>query len=202
MCLRINKRNTISAGAPNRPRLRLLGCRFASASYTAATICSSARTRSACSIQPSRRSLTSPAIKPSPKLSCALRISITFLPPPAPRHGRIRPQQVVIELADRFDRLFQLLVIVQPTAHFGNALAANTELAHASARIAHREDIHLVPFAARAFWAAARVTNDALEQRATQQFAGDRQLTDKLLARLKGSIANHSYELISVDAPS
>ena len=59
-----------------------------------------------------------PAIKPSPKLSCALRISITFLPP-APRHRRIRAQQGVIELADRLDRVFQLLVIVQPAAHLG-----------------------------------------------------------------------------------
>jgi hypothetical protein len=41
----------------------------------------SASTRSACSIQSSRRSLTSSAINPSPKLSCALRISITLLPP-------------------------------------------------------------------------------------------------------------------------
>src|SRR5258708_10063680 len=65
MCLRINKRNTISAGSPIRPGRRLLGCRLASASYTAATICSSASTRSACSIQSSRRSLTSSAINPS-----------------------------------------------------------------------------------------------------------------------------------------
>src|SRR5205823_9446016 len=184
-CLRINNRSTTSAGAPSRPRLRLLGCRFASASYTAATICSSARTRSACSIQPSRRSLTSPAIKPSPKLSCTLRISITFLPPAA-RHRRIRAQQLVIELADHLDRVFQLLVIVQPTAHLGNALAPHAELAHAPARIAHRQDMHLVPFAARAFRAAALVTNGALQQRAAQQLAGDRQLVDQLLARLKG----------------
>ena len=73
MCLRTNKRSTTSAGAPGRPRLRLLGCRFANASYTAVTICSSARTWSACCVQSSRRSLTSSAIRPSPKLSCARR---------------------------------------------------------------------------------------------------------------------------------
>src|SRR5262245_5274848 len=189
MCLRISNRSTTSAGAPSRPRLRLLGCRRASASYTAATICSSARTRSAYSIQPSRRSPTSPAIKPSPKLSCALRISITPLPP-APGHRARGAQQVVIELADRLDRLLQFLVVVQPAAHLGNALAAHTELAHAAAPIAHREDIYLVSFAARAFGAAALMTNGALKQRATQELAGDRQLGDKLLASLQGSIPN------------
>ncbi|TYO62040.1 DNA modification methylase [Bradyrhizobium hipponense] len=59
-------------------------------------------------------------------------------------------------------------------------------------RIAHRQDMHLVPFAARAFRAAALVTNGALQQRTAQQFAGDRQLADKLLTRLKGSLTNHS----------
>jgi hypothetical protein len=52
--------------------------------------------------------------------------------------------------------------------------------------------MHLMPFAARAFRAAALVTNGALQQRAAQQFAGDRQPADKLLAGLKGLIANHS----------
>jgi hypothetical protein len=38
------------------------------------------------------------------------------------------------------------------------------------------------------------MSDGALQQRATQQFAGDRQLADKLLARPKGSISNHSQE--------
>ncbi|WP_392691337.1 hypothetical protein [Bradyrhizobium sp. RDI18] len=41
-----------------------------------------------------------------------------------------------------------------------------------------------MPFAARAFRAAALVTNRALQQRAAQQLTGDRQLPDKLLTRL------------------
>nr|WP_108523347.1 hypothetical protein [Bradyrhizobium algeriense] len=88
----------------------------------------------------------------------------------------------MIELADRFDRFFQLLIVVQPTAHFSNAFTAHAELANASAAIAHRQHVHLVPFAARTFRAAALVTNRALQQRTTQQFAGDRQLADKLRA--------------------
>jgi hypothetical protein len=38
-------------------------------------------------------------------------------------------------LVDSLDRFLQLLVIVQPTAHLLDALAANTELARASSRI-------------------------------------------------------------------
>jgi hypothetical protein len=36
------------------------------------------------------------------------------------------------------------------------------------------------------------MSDGALQQRAAQQFAGNRQLADKLDARVKGSIANHS----------
>jgi hypothetical protein len=38
------------------------------------------------------------------------------------------------------------------------------------------------------------MSDGALQQRAPQQFAGDRQLADKLLARSKGLISNHSQE--------
>src|SRR6266702_2817550 len=174
MCLRINKRNTISAGAPNRPRLRLLGCRLASASYTAATISSSASTRSACSIQPSRRSLTSPAINPSPKLSCVRRILIMWLPSRL-RRGALRAQQIMIEFANDLDRLLQLLIVVQPAANFVDALATHAELARAPARIGDRQNKYLVPFATRAFRAIFGVSDRALQQRATQQFTGHRQ---------------------------
>ena len=61
-----------------------------SASYTLATICSSARTSSACRIHASRRSVTSAAISPSPKLSCARRIAITASASAAPAHRRRR----------------------------------------------------------------------------------------------------------------
>ena len=50
------------------------------------------------------------------------------------------------------------------------------------------QHVHLMPFAACALRAAALVTNGALQERAAQQLAGDRQLVDQLLTRLKGSI--------------
>jgi hypothetical protein len=42
----------------------------------------------------------------------------------------------MIELADRFDRLLQLVVIAKPAAHFANPFAAQAELAGPAAGIA------------------------------------------------------------------
>src|ERR1700756_242682 len=191
MCLRTNRRNTISAGAPRRPRERLLGCRFAKHSYTAVTISSSASTSSACFIQSSRRSLISSAISPSPKLSCARRISIMLLPPPL-RCGPVRTQQLMIKLANGLDRLLQVLIIAQPAAHLGNPLAPHAELARTSSRVGHRQDKHVMPFATRAFRASFGVADGAFQQRAAQQLARDRQFADQLLARSQGPLSNHS----------
>src|SRR3974390_885149 len=192
MCLRINRRRTTSAGVPSRPRPRFLRCRFARASYTAATICSSAKTWSACAIQSSRRSLTSSAISPSPKRSCARRISI--MSAPRPSSVRLRTQELMIELADTLDRPLQLLIIVEPAANLGDAFAANAELLHAAAGVGHRQHEHPVSLAARAFRTVFRMPHGALQQRASKQLAGNRQLADKLVARTNGSIANHSLE--------
>src|ERR1700738_4774812 len=166
MCLSTNNRSTMSAGAPRRPRQRLLGCRFAKASYTVATIASSASTTSACFIQSSRRSLTSSAIRPSPKLSCARRISITTLPPGV-GHGGVGTQQIVIELTYLLNRLLQLPVIVQPAANLGHSLLPNADLSRLSPSITDRQDVHLMAFAARTFRTAALVTHDTLSQSPT-----------------------------------
>jgi transposase len=85
----------------------------------------------------------------SPKLSCARRISITALLP-APCHGFLRTQQIVVDLADRLDRLLQFLII-EPTANLGNPFATHTDLPGASAGVAHRQNENPVPFATRAF---------------------------------------------------
>src|SRR5579883_252102 len=193
MCFRIKSRSTTSAGAPRRPRQRLLGCRFASASYTAATMTSSDSTASACLIQPSRRSFTSAAINPSPKLSCARRISIMPLAPCLP-HSPFRAQQVMIELADRLDRLLQFLIVAEPAAHLRNPLAPHADLACVSSRIGHGQDEHLVPFTACAFGTILRVSDRALQQRAAQQVAADRQLAHQLLTGPQGLLTNHSQE--------
>src|SRR5687768_7071328 len=152
-------------------------------------IASSASSSSTWLIQASRRSLTSSAIRPSPKLSCARRISIT---PPPPRLARpLRPQKLVIELADRFDRFLEPLVVVQPAANLGHSLAPHAQLSGAAAGVAHRQHRDRMAFAARAARAAALVADHALQQRAAQQLCGDRQIVDQLPARSKDTVTIH-----------
>src|SRR4029077_21069932 len=145
----------------------------------------SASAASACFIQSSRRSLTSSAISPSPKLSCARRISIMLLPPPL-RCGPVRTQQLMIELANGLDRPLQVMIIAQPAAHFGNPLAPHAKLARTSSRVGHRQDTQVMPFATRAFGASLGVADRPFQQRAVQQLAGDRHFEDELLARSEG----------------
>src|SRR5207247_3243865 len=103
--------------------------------------------------------------------SCPRRISITLLPPTL-GGSCFRSQQVVIELANRLDRLLELLVIGQPAANLSNALATHAQLPRASTRIRNRQNKNLVPFAARALQTTALMSNNALQQRAAQQLAG------------------------------
>ena len=100
----------------------------------------------------------------------------------------------MIKLANGLDRLLQVLIIGEPAADLGNPLAPHAELPRASARIGNRQDEDVMAFAARAFRAVLAVSDGALQERAAQQFAGDRQLADALLAQVQGSIANHSQE--------
>src|ERR1700731_3353580 len=97
----------------------------------------------------------------------------------------------MIELANSLDRLLEFLVIAQPAANLGNPFATHAKLPSASTRVAHRQNEDLVSFAARAFRAAFGMSDGTLQQRATEHLAGDRQLADKPLARLKGPITNH-----------
>ena len=105
---------------------------------------------------------------------------------------RLRTQQIMIEFANGLDRLLQLLIIVQPAANVGDPPAAHAELPHASTSIGYRQNEYPVPLATRAFRTVFGMSDGALQQRATKQLAGHPQLADELLARLNGSITNHS----------
>src|SRR5258707_8743609 len=97
----------------------------------------------------------------------------------------------MVEFADGLDRRLEFLVIAEPAAHLGNPLAADAELTCTAARIRHRQHENLVAFAARAFRAPLAVPDGALQQRAAQQLAGDRQLADQLAAGTDGLLTNH-----------
>ena len=100
----------------------------------------------------------------------------------------------MIELADGFDRLLQLMVIVQPLPYLGDPLRTHADLSRTPSGIAHRQHRDRMTFAARAFRAATGMTNDSIQQRAPQKLAGDGQAIDQLLPRSKDSVPNRVYE--------
>jgi hypothetical protein len=91
------------------------------------------------------------------------------------------------------DGFFQFLVIVKPAAHLINALAADPELTCASSGVTHRQDKHLMPFAACVLRAILRSKNVP-----RSKLPSDRQSTDELLPGAEG-ITNHLYKRISGD---
>ena len=72
----------------------------------------------------------------------------------------------MIEFANGLDRLLQLLIVAQPAANLGDALATHAELPRASTSIGDRQNKHPVPFATRAFRAVFGMSDGALQQRA------------------------------------
>jgi len=97
----------------------------------------------------------------------------------------------MIEFANRFDRLFQLLIIVQPPADLFNSLATNAELAGPPTRIAHRQNENPMPLAAGTFRTVLGMPHDTLEKRAAEQLTRDQDSVQNPLARAKGLFANH-----------
>src|ERR1700681_3001330 len=186
----MSRRSTTSAGVPGRPRVRLLGCRFAKAAYTVATTCSSSSRRSACFIQSSARLRTSSAISPSPKLRSARRVSIMRLSPGL-RRGAIGTQQLMVELADCLKAFLQLLIVIQPAANRRDLLGPQADLPGASASISYGQDRDWVALAARAGRAAATMPDGPLEQGTAQDLAGDGEPAEQCLPRGYGPILFH-----------
>src|SRR5258708_15659363 len=94
---------------------------------------------------------------------------------PAPRLAAapLGTQQIMIEFANRLDRFLQLLIIAQPAAHRGDALATHAQLPGAAAGIGHRHHEHPMAFAAPAFGAALGMVADGpRQQRAAQEIGG------------------------------
>ena len=101
----------------------------------------------------------------------------------------------MVELADRLEGLFQLLIIVEPAPHFGNQFATQAELACATAGIGDGQNRERVAFAAGALRAfGAMRANGPMQKRATQDLAGHGEAIEQLLARTKGLFMNHSYK--------
>jgi len=80
-------------------------------------------------------------------------------------------------------------------AHLRDKLGTQAELARAATWIGDCEDIQrmaLTACALGAFWAVR--ANYPMKEGTTQDFSGDRQTIEELLARTEGLFVNHSYK--------
>jgi hypothetical protein len=79
---------------------------------------------------------------------------------------------LLVQLADLFNRGFQLVIVGEETLYLWNLLFAEADLANATARIADSEDRHGMTFAALTLGATGAVADSALEQGAAKEVAG------------------------------
>jgi hypothetical protein len=97
----------------------------------------------------------------------------------------------MVQLADGFQFVFQLAVIVQPTANLRDLFARKADLARAPARIADGEDPQGMAFAAGTLRTPRGMADGALQQGAAKDLSGDREPVEKLLAGLDGALMCH-----------
>src|SRR6516164_11476207 len=81
----------------------------------------------------------------------------------------------MVEFADLFEGRSQLVVVVQPAAHFLDLFAAQTELTGAAASIRDSQNRKRMSAAGGADRATAAVAHSPLHQRTTQDLSGHRQ---------------------------
>ena len=77
----------------------------------------------------------------------------------------------MIQLADRFDRVFHGLVVAQPLLHVGHLFAVDAQLPGAAAGIADGEHGLRMPVAPGALGAAAGMARDAFDEGSAQDVA-------------------------------
>ena len=100
----------------------------------------------------------------------------------------------MVELANGLEALSQLLVVVEPAAHFGHQFAAYAELSGATMSIADGQNENRVSFAACTFRTfGAMAANCALKQRAAEDLAGQRETAEELSARSYGLFLFHLH---------
>ena len=97
----------------------------------------------------------------------------------------------MVELADLFQGLPQLVVVAQPVAHFLDLLATQAELTGAAAGVADGQYPQPMSTATGANRAAAAVAHGPLQQRAAQQLTGHGQPGNHRLAHRDELIVFH-----------
>src|SRR5207248_9738577 len=85
---------------------------------------------------------------------------------------RLRPQQLVIQFTDRFQSLFQTLIIAHPLLDLSALLATNAELPRPSTWVGYREHPDPMSSSGPALRTASSMANDPPQQSAARNLSG------------------------------
>ena len=105
---------------------------------------------------------------------------------------RFGPQQLLVEFADLFQCSLKSVIVLQTLFHMRGLLFAQTDLVHASARIANGENRNGMPATPIASLAAARAMTDiAIKQRPAEDIARIRKLPQKAVPLADDLLQRH-----------
>jgi hypothetical protein len=103
-----------------------------------------------------------------------------------------RPQQLVVQFTDRFQSLFQTLVITHPLLDLSALLGTNAELPRPSPRVGYREHPGRMSSSGSALRTASSMANDSPQQRSAHNLRGVRELLGESIAGIEDVCAFHS----------
>src|SRR5438067_12858925 len=87
---------------------------------------------------------------------------------------RLRPQQLVIQFTDRFQSLFQTLIIAHPLLDLRALLPTNAELPRLPTRVGYREHPDRMSSSGPALRTASSMANGSPQQSAARNLSGVR----------------------------
>src|ERR1700693_3068896 len=105
----------------------------------------------------------------------------------------LRTQQFKVDLTDALQGVFELVVVTQPLLDNRFLFGTKTDLLGAAAGITNRQDPNGMAISVGTHGTAGAMTNDAAEQRATDDLGGKREGGGEFGALAEGGFFYHLY---------
>jgi len=98
----------------------------------------------------------------------------------------------VVQFTDRFQSLFQTLVVAHPPLNLNALLGTNAELPRSSTRVGYREHPDRMSSSGPALRTASSMANGSPQQSAACNLSGVRELLDEPIAGIEDVLLFHS----------
>src|SRR5213082_536585 len=108
------------------------------------------------------------------------------------KNHRLRPQQLVIQFTDRFQPLFQTLIIAHPLLDLSALLSTNAELSRPSTWVGYREHPDRMSSSGPALRTASSMANGSPQQSAARNLSGVRESLGEPIAGIEDVLLFHS----------